>query len=174
MSILRKKRLIMAAIAQIILFSGLVIYFYGDTAHAERKFARKECLDCHKKFADKYMSLKSIHGIVKQGKCEECHMRHGIVPKLMLKGAGNDLCFKCHDKAKIGLTQPHVHTALKSGKCTTCHNPHASKGDKLMQAEGNEVCYLCHKKERYEGKAVVHKVLSQGGCRACHASHSAP
>src|SRR5512146_652006 len=122
------------------------------------QFAQKECLDCHKKFADKYFGMKDVHPIVKEKKCEECHLRHGIVPKLLLKDAGNALCIKCHAKEKIGMNKANVHTALKTGQCTLCHNPHASQGSHLLQAEGNEMCYQCHKRELFE-KKVVHQVL---------------
>ena len=139
---------------------------------AAMKFAQKECLDCHKKFADKYLGMKDVHPVVKENKCEECHLRHGIVPKLLLKETGNSLCLRCHSKEKIGMNKANVHTALKTGKCTLCHNPHASQGSHLLQAEGSAMCYQCHKKDAFE-KKVVHKVLAQEGCKACHMAHSA-
>ena len=84
---------------------------------------------------------------MKQKKCESCHLRHGIVPKLLLKTtSGNDLCYECHAKAKMGMNKPNVHTAVKRGKCTACHNPHASQSDHLLAAKGDDVCYSCHKK----------------------------
>ncbi len=121
--------------------------------------------------SDKYMSMKNVHQPVKDKKCEDCHLRHGIIPALILKINGNDLCLKCHTKEKIGLNKPNVHGALKTGLCTQCHNPHASNSPNLLQAEGNEACYQCHKRESFERK-FVHKVLTTGGCRACHMAHS--
>src|SRR3990172_5700030 len=111
---------------------GAVLSVTGDTALAQKKFARKECLDCHTKFASKYFSMKDVHPVVKEKKCEDCHLRHGIIPKLILKKEGNDLCFACHGKEKIGMNKPSVHTALKTGKCTLCHNPHASQAPHLL------------------------------------------
>src|SRR5512146_1946400 len=150
-----------------------VAYLANDGASwaQQRKFEKKGCLDCHKKFAEKYLSMKDVHPVVKAGKCEDCHLRHGLVPKLMMKKDGNELCYSCHAKEKIGLNRAGVHTALKSGKCTSCHNPHASQGSHLLNAEGNGICYLCHKKENYE-KKVVHKISQTQGCIACHFSHS--
>ena len=145
---------------------------FAVSSHAAKKFEKKECLDCHTKFAQKYLGMKDVHQVVKEKKCEECHIRHGIVPKLLLKETGTALCVKCHGKDKIGMGKKFVHTALKAGNCTQCHTPHASEGRKLLRVEGNAVCYTCHKKEAYE-KKVVHKVLSEGGCLACHMSHSA-
>ena len=49
--------------------------------------------ECHKKFEEKYGSAKHVHGSVKQRKCEDCHLRHGIVPQLALKKAGDELCY---------------------------------------------------------------------------------
>jgi len=86
----------------------------GGTA-AGKKLPGKNCLDCHKKFSDKYMGMKNVHPNVKQGKCEDCHLRHGIVPKLILKKEGNEICYPCHSKEKIGLSKPNVHTVLKRG-----------------------------------------------------------
>ena len=144
---------------------------HGPSWAQERKFERKGCLDCHKKFSEKYLSLKNLHPGMKEGKCEDCHLRHGIVPKLLLKKDGNELCYSCHSKDKIGLNQPKVHTVLKTGKCTSCHNPHGSQGSHLLKAEGPEACYQCHKKEAYQQK-VSHAVIQKDGCRACHRPHS--
>src|SRR4030067_530715 len=105
---------------------GAVLWVTGDTALAQRKFARKECLDCHTKLESKYFAMKDVTPVVKQKKGEDCHLRHGIIPKLILKKEGNDLCYACHSKEKIGMNKPSVHTALKKGKGNPCHNPHAS------------------------------------------------
>jgi len=142
-----------------------------DAVAAPKKFARKECMDCHTKFADKYSSLKYVHTIVKENKCEECHLRHGIVAKLLLKKDGNQVCYSCHSKEKIGLTKKTIHAPLKVGKCSVCHNSHASAYPHLLKSEGNAVCYQCHKKDDFE-KKNVHKVLQKDGCLACHSSHS--
>jgi predicted CXXCH cytochrome family protein len=140
--------------------SGLKL---GGGAQSGPKFAKKDCLDCHKKFADKYMGMKNVHAVVKEKNCEGCHLRHGIVPKLLLKKDGNEVCFPCHSKEKIGLNKSNVHTVLKRGKCVTCHDPHASSAAHLLKKEGNEACYE---------KKVIHKVQSEKGCTACHAVHS--
>ena len=116
---------------------SILFILVGTTAAADKpklggssgpKFAKKECLDCHKKFADKYLGMKNVHAVVKEKNCEACHLRHGIVPKLLLKKNGNEVCFDCHTKEKIGLGKSNVHSVLKTGKCTVCHDPHASQG----------------------------------------------
>src|SRR4051812_50213116 len=121
-------------------------------ASAEQ-FTRKECLDCHQLFAKKLKTLPVKH----PGSCEDCHLRHGIVPKLLLKETGSGLCLSCHQKEKLGFDKPVVHKALKSSECITCHDPHGSKQPKLLKAEGAQACFACHKQEPFR-KKVVHKV----------------
>ena len=116
--------------AATLLAAGIFIYVAACVPTPSRqtgKFARKECLDCHTEFAAKYLKMKDVHAVVKEQKCEDCHLRHGIIPKLLLKRQGNDVCYSCHPPDKIGLKKVAVHTALKTGKCTDCHNPHASQ-----------------------------------------------
>jgi len=131
----------------------------------------KGCLDCHTTFAEKYMTRKNVHAVVKEQKCEVCHLRHGIVPKLILKKKNNDLCYTCHEKENMGMDRPVVHTAIKIGRCTACHDPHASTSVSLLKTEVGTICYQCHKREDYE-KKVVHKVLQTENCATCHFSHA--
>src|ERR1700693_4772551 len=83
------------------LLSGIAFFYSPESAEAQKKFARRECLDCHKKFEEKYFSKKFIHSLVKDRKCEECHLRHGIVPKLLMKKEGNQVCLGCHSREKL-------------------------------------------------------------------------
>jgi predicted CXXCH cytochrome family protein len=168
-TLLSKQRILLFGAA---LFLGIAAFIATvNPVHAQRKMERKECLDCHKSFADKYLGMKNVHSVVKEKKCEECHIRHGRVPKLLLKKAGNELCFDCHNKEKIGMSKAKIHTALRKGKCISCHDPHASQASKLLKAEGAAVCTQCHAKEKFE-KKVVHKIVKSDGCKACHFSHS--
>src|SRR6185369_7176247 len=112
MSMLRNTRIwVLAGI--MLLACGGVPWLAAEGQAATKKFASKECTDCHTKFSDKYFSMKYLHTIVKEKKCEDCHIRHGRVPKLLLKKEGNQICLGCHTKEKIGLTKTHVHTPLK-------------------------------------------------------------
>ena len=163
----------------LLLLCGVLLYACAETprqrtlggaAAKGKRFVQRDCLDCHKKFAEKYFGMKYVHSIVKEKKCEDCHLRHGLVPKLILKKEGNEICYPCHSKEKIGMDKSTVHTALKRGRCSQCHNPHASQASHLLKTEGNEACFQCHKKENYE-KKVVHKVGAKG-CTTCHSSHS--
>ena len=101
-------------------------------ALAQKKVEKKACLDCHTKLADTMKSYASVHPGLKEGRCEDCHLRHGLVPKLLLKKDGNQLCETCHTKDSLGLTKPQVHTPVKRGKCINCHDPHGSAGAALM------------------------------------------
>jgi len=132
---------------------GLLVFLAGaaflpalNPALAQRKFERKECLDCHTKFADKYLGMKTIHTIVKEKKCDDCHLRHGKVPALILKKSGNELCYTCHSKEKMGVAKGKVHTAVRVGKCTNCHDPHATQTSHLLKHEGASLCTQCHQK----------------------------
>src|SRR5210317_1152493 len=140
------------------LFAGGLLYFVAcapaPTKRKPGKFVRKQCLDCHTEFAAKYLSMPDVHAPVKEIKCEDCHLRHGIVPKLLLKREGNQTCFKCHDSQKIGMEKAVVHTALKKNQCISCHNPHASQTKPLLTAPGRQLCYLCHQQQTFEKKVV--------------------
>jgi predicted CXXCH cytochrome family protein len=141
------------------------------TVAEAQKFKQKACLECHQKLADKYAGLKYAHPAVKERKCEECHLRHGLVPKLLLKESGNSFCYKCHDKKTIGMDKPNVHKVLKTGSCLGCHDAHGSNAPHMLKAEGSETCFRCHKKEPFQRK-VVHAALAMDGCRSCHVAHA--
>jgi len=165
-----------AAAAALLLTLGLV-YFNACAPVPTRgkpgkfKFERKECLDCHTEFAAKYLTMPNVHAVVKEKKCEDCHLRHGIVPKLLLKKEGNQVCFPCHDNQNIGLDKSIVHTGLKQGQCIDCHNPHASTERNLLKAKGDLVCFQCHQKKNF-AKPVVHEALRTEDCQRCHFAHS--
>ena len=57
--------------------SVLLALTFADPAGAARKFKVKQCGDCHQDFIKQYQKKKSVHSMVKAGKCEECHLRHG-------------------------------------------------------------------------------------------------
>ena len=139
----------------------------------KRKFKKRECLDCHEEFVDEYLSMSYVHPGIEDRKCEGCHLRHGIVGKLILKEEGNQLCSECHTLEDLKLDAPGVHTALKEGTCSSCHNPHASNSPHLLNSEGNAVCFECHEEQNFS-RAVVHEVLNQEGCAECHLAHASP
>jgi predicted CXXCH cytochrome family protein len=163
-----KKRILFCLAVMCALGAALV----PDGAAAAPKFKKKDCLDCHKELATKVSGLKHAHQAVKKADCESCHLRHGVVPKLLLKQQGNALCLGCHAEKSIGMNKPHVHAVLKTGSCTKCHDAHGSNAPKMLKAEGAAACYTCHDKKAFERKNV-HAVVAKDGCRACHAAHAA-
>lgn len=111
---LNKRGINKVSILAIVLFcSCLVVFGLNSKSDAKKRtFAKKGCLDCHTDFADKYLSMKNVHKVVAEQKCEECHLRHGIVAKLLLKEDGNELCYTCHKVEELNLDQEYVHTAV--------------------------------------------------------------
>jgi predicted CXXCH cytochrome family protein len=155
----------------LLLMGGFLVAGCVDMQAPRPEFAQKDCLDCHKQFADRYFGMKDVHPVVKERKCESCHLRHGLVPKLILKKDGNEVCYQCHTKEKLGLNRKHIHGVLVRGKCTDCHDPHASQTSYLLKAEGDGACFQCHNRADYQ-KRVVHRASSAKGCLACHFAHS--
>ena len=105
-------------------------------------FRKKDCLDCHKKEAAAYQKLEYAHTAVKKGKCEDCHLRHGIVAKLLLKEPGNALCTKCHKRETLGLDKPNVHSVLRRGFCRDCHAAHRSNAPQPLYSACGRWCGL--------------------------------
>src|SRR3990172_5854275 len=130
------------------------------------RFAQKNCLDCHKTFAQKYLGMKAIHPAVKAQQCETCHLRHGLIPKAVMKKDGNELCFQCHARDKVGLSRRHVHTALNAGRCTACHDPHASPAAGGHNPHPSAQAKLL--------KASAHSPVAGGQCEGCHEPASSP
>ena len=165
-------RVVLGAVA--IACCGLLLLTLPTTADAKRrKFKQKECLDCHDEFVEEYLSKDNIHEVVQDRKCDTCHLRHGIVGKLLLKETRNELCYECHSIEDMKLDVGGVHTALKRESCVACHNPHASDSPYLLSAEGNAICFQCHEEENYT-KQVQHEVVEEEGCRGCHFAHASP
>ena len=129
---------------------ALALAALPSAAPADMKFKQKECLDCHTKQANLYAGYKYAHPAVRERKCEECHLRHGLVPKLLLKESGNGFCYKCHKRDAIGMDRANVHSVLRNGKCTTCHDPHGSNAPHMMKGDEKNACFTCHKKEPFE------------------------
>ncbi len=164
------------AVAVIVLFAGVAFYLAACAPTPSRqpkkrtRFQRKECLECHTEFKAKYLSMKTVHAVVKEQKCEDCHLRHGVIPKLLLKKEGNQTCYACHEQNKIGMDKSFVHTALTRGKCIECHNPHASEQARLLKASEKDICYQCHQSQDF-AKPVLHQPLKTDTCLECHLAH---
>ena len=64
----------------------------------EQKVASKSCNDCHFEEVAKFKSEGTLHAPIKEGKCEECHLPHGLLGGMRLKSANSKLCYSCHDE----------------------------------------------------------------------------
>jgi predicted CXXCH cytochrome family protein len=129
--------------------------------------AGKLCTECHERLDTE----KVVHKPVKDGKCTQCHDPHQSSNRFMLRGAGADLCFRCHDKAIVG--GKYVHGPVAVGSCSTCHSVHQSQFPKMLLAEGNEVCFACHsdKAEAIKARKFIHAPVDEA-CVNCHNPHS--
>jgi len=125
------------------------------------------CYACH----DKLHLGPVVHQPVKDGKCTGCHSPHQSGHMFQLRGAGQDLCFRCHNKALVVGKVKHGPVAV--GECNACHSHHASQFPKLLAGKGNDVCYGCHKDKQTEfaSKPHIHAPMKTG-CVQCHNPHS--
>lgn len=126
------------------------------------------CFSCHdgsngvsniKKFKTMSYQMKPFA----EGKCLECHKSHATSGPKLLKGEGNDFCFKCHGKykknylpighnkkAKFNKDSPND-PAHGKGSCLNCHVPHGSKWFGMVYKEIISLCTTCHDKNVFRG-----------------------
>ena len=56
------KRTFIKLTGMTLFLAGALFLAAGESSWAqERKFEKKGCLDCHKKFSEKYLSIKNLH-----------------------------------------------------------------------------------------------------------------
>ena len=117
---IRRTRTQVALGAAAVALAGVAfVSWRGSASAAPRKFAPKSCVECHADMTQELRRSASTHPGVGEGTCESCHLRHGLVPKLLLRKEGNALCLECHTSTDLGLDKAHVHGALDgAGKCT--------------------------------------------------------
>lgn len=127
----------------------------------------KLCSECHERLD----THKYVHAPVKEGKCYTCHDSHQSPNKFMLRAAGAELCFKCHDRSIM--KGKFVHGPVAVGSCTTCHDVHQGDFPKLLRTTANAVCNECHadKAEAFKSKKFTHAPVKKS-CMECHNPHS--
>ncbi len=138
--------------------------------------AQKTCVECHGKELEAYKARASSHAPVREGRCEACHLRHGVVGVLRLSADDPALCLRCHAAAeqaeaaksspgKAGADKPagekvtgaaakpmsFSHPPGDTLKCGACHDPHGSDKPHLLKAEGSAACLGCHEPARFQG-----------------------
>jgi len=146
---------------------------------------QKSCVDCHSKEASAFNAHASKHEPVREGQCEACHLKHGVVGVLRLAAGDPDLCLACHtmDGAavpKAGARKEAVpkkalpvhkfsHPSGEGLKCGSCHDPHGSDHPALLVKEGSDLCMTCHKPEAFQGAS--HHPADKVSCLTCHDPH---
>ena len=171
MNLTRKIRFALG-LAMVLMMAALWIAACAPpTSRPTGRFVKKDCLDCHTEFARQYLSMADVHTPVKEKNCEQCHLRHGVVPKLLLKQQGNQGCYSCHPQETIGMDKPVLHSAFQRESCVRCHNPHASTQKKLLQEPMRELCFQCHKQNSYTRKIVHEPLQKDSSCLTCHRPH---
>lgn len=136
---------------------------HGGNDHPYPLIKKKEeiCGICHK-----IVTKKHAHPPVKEGDCTACHTPHAGSNEKLLKQAGNQLCFECHDEAAF--KNSVIHPPVLDG-CLSCHDPHDSDYKKLLKDDGKKLCYTCH--EPKDNEKNVHPPVSDD-CLSCHNPHS--
>ena len=132
-----------------------------------------ECLRCHEAFK-KTLKNRSVHPLLKSGKCTGCHDPHTSSQKNLLISDVNALCSGCHkemvpDKARSS------HRVVVEGKCITCHDSHGSDNPFILSKTGNALCVECHQDigTRANQSEFKHEPLQKDkGCLNCHNPHA--
>jgi predicted CXXCH cytochrome family protein len=147
----------------------------GDNAKLLRQPEINLCLECHNttislKDGGTLQNMKtvlehgkSLHGAIAQQSCAACHEIHGgSHRRLLVSEYPNEmyspfsdtayaLCFKCHDKNLVMLSETnavtsfrngdrnlhfvHVNRADKGRSCRTCHDSHAATRERHIRDE---------------------------------------
>ena len=153
-------------LAIVLVTAGLLV---PADAGAARKFSKKSCVDCHKEYKKEFLDRRYTHEPAEEQGCESCHLRHGVVGKVLLKTEGNALCTECHDTDALGLGGKVKHAVVEKGLCVNCHDPHGSEEKGLLKKAEADLCRKCHP-GTIDGDNV-HEVVADDGCGACHQVH---
>lgn len=156
----------MSLTARVFLFFVSSLFILAPISRAE---AEEQCTDCHSQLEKPVKHEGALMG------CDSCHAPHGTTTRfpyrLLMKT--NDLCFQCHDEAKLLRGGFPLYGVPSNGhplashpvsgpkdplypnrefSCVSCHNPHSSDMEKLFRYrykgdknpyQGN-VCAVCH------------------------------
>lgn len=109
------------------------------------------CLGCHTS-KKRWLSHKSVHGVLQLGGCTLCHDPHSSGNRYQLWAEGRlELCVTCHgDKQSLVSREaptPYVHGIIFGSGCVACHDPHASDHEFMLHETTNELCLGCHPRQ---------------------------
>ncbi len=156
----------------------------------------KRCIGCHERALRRFAQGR-IHAPVRAGACTSCHLDHGPENRLILLGAEDRICARCHAPADEAMTRAHAGFAPAGSRCSECHDPHGGELPGFVHpqrhapyAEGdcgachgppeggwriaggvNETCAQCHDEVGREGHP--HPAIAKQGCLGCHRAHAA-
>ena len=131
------------------------------------------CYTCHTDLETAF-SRGSIHTVVREGRCTECHSPHLAASAKLLKATGNDLCFRCHPEIRAKVSAAGAHRPAKAA-CATCHDPHRSDHASQLKTPSPALCLGCHSTK---GGSLARKHLgadlAKTACVTCHDPHGSP
>lgn len=130
------------------------------------------CLKCHAKYEDFNLHTwnSGVHAI-NDVSCSDCHKIHMGPDLIIRKEEMENLCEKCHFKAKAEFSLPSHHPVHeKKIFCISCHEPHGSEIEKnLKKTTVKEVCVQCHADK--EGPYTFEHSENMEDCTTCHSPH---
>jgi DmsE family decaheme c-type cytochrome len=146
-----------------------ILFKKGTFAASDDSVRANVCLTCHKGGMRTRWDggQHQTNGVV----CNDCHMVHQPVDKLLNRKTQTEVCFTCHKEQRAD-SMKISHHPIGEGKviCSDCHNPHGSAGPKLMKKNTvTETCYTCHAEKR--GPFLWEHQPVTEDCANCHSPH---
>jgi predicted CXXCH cytochrome family protein len=128
------------------------------------------CYTCHSDLEAAF-ARGSVHTVVRDGRCTDCHSPHVASAPKLVKTAGNALCFSCHPDVKAKVSGAGAHAPAKD-RCTSCHDPHRSDVAAQLKTASPALCLACHPaKNAALAKKHLGADLSKVACTSCHDPH---
>lgn len=128
---------------------------------AERSEAA--CRKCHDTLAPRAGPMADLDCSA----CHDPHMGSGSAA-MFLRGAGEDVCGKCHVLNRAD--RPWLHGPVATGACALCHDAHGREGsEKNVRRPIAPVCGKCHEQAAL---SEVHRADPRE-CDVCHEPHAA-
>ena len=146
-----------------------VVFKKGAFAVSDDRERAGQCLACHKGGARNHWDggQHQNNGVA----CNDCHVVHRPLDKVLSKKTQADVCFSCHKEQRADIKKISHHP-IGEGKvaCSDCHNPHGSTGPKLLKKNTvTETCYTCHAEKR--GPFLWEHQPVTEDCTNCHTPH---
>lgn len=143
------------------------------TAHRGYDVRNSDCTSCHTPHGRNVEAklIKPVqHAPFGRRQCAACHIKGSAA----LVKPPPQLCYSCHDQARVIIPQePVVHLPVARGVCTGCHAAHASTERGLLKDKVSYTCLACHRSVEDEMlRPVAHRPADDGACLTCHRPHT--